>query len=99
MERFYTFLLVVQFYFKITLQLIPYEFSHHINNNWEKLQKDGDNKATFERIFLHHGRIIGDVILDTRKFLGEFHDKNDTNLIMSCELEIAYVELSLEYGE
>ena len=99
MERFYTFWLVFQFYFKVTLQLIPYEFSHHINNNWEKLQKDGDNKATFERIFLHHGRIIGDVILNTRKFLGEFHDKNDTNLIMSCELEIAYVKLSLEYNK
>ena len=89
MEKFCIIFLFVQLYFKISFQLIPYEFSHHINNNWEKLQKDGITKATLERIFLHHGRIIGDVILDTRKFLGEFHNKNDTNLIMSCELEIA----------
>ena len=89
MEKFCIIFLFVQLYFKISFQLIPYEFSHHINNNWEKLKKDGMNKATLERIFLHSGRIIGDVILDTRKFLGEFHNKNDTNLIMSCELEIA----------
>ena len=89
MGKFFILNLLIQFYIQISLQLIPYEFSHHINNNWKTLLKDGDQKAVFERIFLHHGRIIGDVILDTRRFLGEFHNKNDTNLIMSCELEIA----------
>ena len=80
---------LIQLYIQISFQLIPYEFSHHINNNWKTLLKDGDQKDIFERMFLHHGRIIGDVILDTRRFLGEFLNKNDTNLIMSCELEIA----------
>ena len=67
---------------------IPYEFNHHINNNWEKIHKNADT-SSLERLFLHHGRIIGDVILDTRNFLGEFRHENDTNIIMSCELEIA----------
>ena len=89
MEKFVILYFLIQLYIQISFQLIPYEFSHHINNNWKSLLKDGDQKSVFERFFLHHGRIIGDVILDTRKFLGEFHDKNDTNLIMSCELEIA----------
>ena len=89
MEKICYFWIVIQFFFKLTFTLIPYEYSHHINNNWEKLQKDGDEKASFERLFLHHGRIIGDIILDTNRFLGEFHNRNDSNLIMSCELEIA----------
>ena len=74
--------------FRFVTAKVPVEFSHHVNNKWEKLHKNGENSA-LERMFLHHGRVIGDVILDTRKFLGEFHHQNDTNNIMSCELEIA----------
>ena len=78
---------ILQSVFDISTATIPWEFSHHINNNWEKLHK---NEETFlERMFLHHGRVIGDMIIDGRKFLGEFQQQNDTNLIMSCELEIA----------
>ena len=79
---------ILQVIFELAIATIPWEFSHHINNNWEKLQKT-EETSSLERMFLHHGRIIGDVIIDTRKFLGEFQQQNDTNLIMSCELEIA----------
>ena len=79
--------LVVQVIFELAIAAIPWEFSHHINNNWEKLHKDQAN--SLERMFLHHGRVVGDVIIDAKKFLGEFQHQNDTNLIMSCELEIA----------
>ena len=80
-------ILVVGVIIKLAFATIPYEFSHHINNNWEKMHKNAE--TSLERLFLHHGRIIGDVILDTRNFLGEFRQVNDTNVIMSCELEIA----------
>ena len=78
---------LVNLMLELAVGKIPLEFSHHINNHWEKLHKDGD--SSLERLFLHHGRIIGDVILDSRDFLGEFRHKNETNIIMSCELEIA----------
>ena len=80
-------IVIVQVIFELAVATIPWEFSHHINNNWEKLHKKED--ASLERMFLHHGRVIGDVIIDAAKFLGEFQQQNDTNLIMSCELEIA----------
>ena len=83
------YLVLVSIVLKLAFATIPYEFSHHINNNWEKIHKNGDKTLSLERLFLHHGRIIGDVILDTRNFLGEFRQQNDTNIIMSCELEIA----------
>jgi hypothetical protein len=88
MDTISVYLVLVSIIIKLVFATIPYEFNHHINNNWEKIHKNADI-LSLERLFLHHGRIIGDVILDTKKFLGEFQKENDTNIIMSCELEIA----------
>ena len=78
---------LVQLIFELAFASMPWQFSHHVNNEWQKMYKNHDQ--SLERMFLHHGRVIGDVILEARHFRGEFQNENDTDLIISCELEIA----------
>ena len=79
--------IVVGVILEVVIASIPWEFNHHINNNWQQLHKNKD--LSLERMFLHHGRVISDVIIEGKRFLGEFLHENDTNIIVSCELEIS----------